>query len=57
MGFEVSVTDQEGDLRMVVDNLMKVLTQCAAAMKKANSVLWTTERGIENKMANIFMPY
>ena len=35
---------------------MKVSMQCAAAVKKASSMLGIIKKGIENKTANIIMP-
>ena len=55
-GSELSVTDQERDLGVLVDSSMKVSTQCAAAVKKANSMLGIIRKGIENKTANIILP-
>ena len=55
MGSELSMTDQERDFGVLVDSLMKVSTQCAAAVKKANSMLGIIKKGIENKIANIIM--
>ena len=56
MGSELSVMDQERDLGVLVDSLMKVSTQCAVAVKKANSILGLIKKGIENKTVNIIMP-
>ena len=39
MGSELSMMDQERDLGVLVDSSMKVSTQCAVAVKKANSML------------------
>lgn len=43
--------DQERDIGVVVNNLMKVSTQCVTAVKKANSMLWVAKKGTENKTA------
>ena len=51
-----SVMDRERYLGVLVDSLMKVSAQCAAAVKKANSMLGIIKRGMENKTANIIMP-
>ena len=56
MGSELSVTDQERDLGLLVDSSMKVSIQCAAAVKKASSMLGIIKKGTENKTANIIMP-
>lgn len=56
MGSELSVTDEEGTLGMLMENSMKVPTECASAVKKVNSMLATIRKGIENKIANIIMP-
>ena len=56
MGSELSVTDQKKDLGVIVDSSMKVSTQCAAAVKKTNSMLGTIKRGIVTKTANIIIP-
>ena len=56
MGSELSVTAQERDLGVLVDNSMKVSTQCAAAIRKANSMLGVIKKGVENRTANIIMP-
>ena len=46
---EQSMTDQERYLGVLVDSSMKVSTQCAVAVKKANSMLGIIKKGIENK--------
>ena len=56
MGSELAVTEQEGDLGIVVDSSMDVSTQCAAAVNKANSTLGIIRKGIENKTASIVLP-
>ena len=57
MGSELLITDQETDLGVLVDSLMKVSTQCAVAVKNSNSMLDIIKRGgNENKTANIIMP-
>ena len=56
MGSELPVMDQERDLGVLVDSSVKVSPQCAAAVKKANSMLGMIKKGIENKTANIIMP-
>lgn len=45
------MADQEQDLGVVVDSVMKILTQCAAAVKVSNSTLgvWYTN----NKTLNV----
>ena len=55
MGSELAVTDQERDLEVVVDSSMKMSTQCAAAVKKANSMLGIIRKGIKNKTASIIL--
>lgn len=42
MGFEL--TDQEKDLSMLVDSLMKVLTQCAVAVANSMVVIIKTDQ-------------
>ncbi|KAF7253255.1 hypothetical protein EYD10_01525 [Varanus komodoensis] len=39
MGLELAVTELERDLGVVMDSSMKILAQCRAAVKKANSTL------------------
>lgn len=39
MGSELSVSDQDRDLGMLVDSSTKALTHCVADVKKANSML------------------
>ena len=39
MGSELTVTGQERGLGIVVDSSMEMSTQCAATVKKANSML------------------
>ena len=56
MGSELVVTIQERDLGIVVDGSMKMSTQCAAAVKKANSMLGIIRKGTENKTASIMLP-
>ncbi|XP_061469779.1 structural maintenance of chromosomes protein 1A-like isoform X2 [Rhineura floridana] len=59
MGSELAVTDQERDLGVVVDSTMKMSTQCAAAVKKANSMLAIIRKGssseykINNKVVQL----
>ena len=56
MGSELSATNQERDLGVLVDSSMKMSTQCAAAVKKANSMLGIIRKGIENKSASVILP-
>lgn len=48
MGSEVAVTGPERDLGVTVSGLMKMLSQCEAAVEKVDSV---PGEGTENKMA------
>ena len=50
------VSDQKRDLGVLVDSSINVSTQCAAAMKKANSMLGIIKKGTENKTANLLVP-
>lgn len=56
MQSQLSVIDQERDLGVLEeDSLLKVLTQCAAVVKKhANSMLGLIKRGAENNRAGYF---
>ena len=56
MGSELAVTEQKRDLGIVVDSSMKMSTQCAATVKKANSMLAIIRKGIESKTASIILP-
>lgn len=47
IGSELSATDQERDLEVLEDSLMKMLIQCVGVVKKTNSTLRI--KGIENK--------
>ena len=52
MGSELSLMDQERDLGVLVDSSMKGSTQCAVAVKKANSMLGIIlKRGLKIKQA------
>ncbi|CAM4589232.1 unnamed protein product [Lepidochelys kempii] len=53
MGANLSTTNQEKDLGVIVDSSLKTSTQCAAAVKKANRMLGIIKKGIENKTENI----
>ena len=53
MSSQLSVMDQEEELGVLADSWMKGSTQCAAALKKANSMLGIIKKGTENKAANI----
>lgn len=54
-GSELVVNDQELDLGVIVDSLLKMLTQCVAAAKMSDSVLNIMTKGIDNKTADIIM--
>ena len=56
MGSELAVTKQEREIGIVVGSLMKMSTQCAVAVRKANSMLGIIRKGIENKTASIILP-
>lgn len=45
------MTDQERELGVLVDSVMKVLTQYVAAVKKANSKPGIIRKDTENKTA------
>ncbi|CAM4625917.1 unnamed protein product [Caretta caretta] len=56
MGANLTTTNQEKDLGVIVDSSLKTSTQCAAAVKKANGTLGIIKKGIENKTENILLP-
>uniref|UniRef100_A0A8C4XYG1 Reverse transcriptase domain-containing protein n=1 Tax=Gopherus evgoodei TaxID=1825980 RepID=A0A8C4XYG1_9SAUR len=56
MGAHLATTSQEKDLGVIVDSSLKMSTQCAEAVKKANSMLGIIKKGIENKTENILLP-
>lgn len=51
----VVVTKQERECGVLVDSSMKMSTQCAAAMKRVNYMLFVVRKGIENKITTIVM--
>uniref|UniRef100_A0A8C3HZR7 Reverse transcriptase domain-containing protein n=1 Tax=Chrysemys picta bellii TaxID=8478 RepID=A0A8C3HZR7_CHRPI len=55
MGANLTTTNQEKDLGVIVDSSLKTSTQCAEAVKKANRMLGIIKKGIENK-ENILLP-
>ncbi|CAM5132666.1 unnamed protein product [Eretmochelys imbricata] len=56
MGANLVTTNQERDLRVIMDSSLKMSMQCAAAVKKANRMLRIIKKGIENKLENILLP-
>lgn len=56
MGSVLAVTELQENLGVVVDSSRNVLTQCAAVVKRVNSMLGIITEGIENKPDNIIMP-
>uniref|UniRef100_A0A452HI16 Reverse transcriptase domain-containing protein n=1 Tax=Gopherus agassizii TaxID=38772 RepID=A0A452HI16_9SAUR len=56
MGANLATTSQEKDLGVIVDSSLKMSTQCAEAVKKANRMLGIIKKGIENKTENILLP-
>lgn len=53
---ELIEIDLERDFRRLMGFQVKAALYCAAAMKKASSLLRIIKKGIENKTANIVMP-
>lgn len=49
---ELTVTNHNMDLGVVVNSLMKMSAQYVAAVKKAGCILGIIRKGIENKTAN-----
>lgn len=56
IGYELSVTDQERNLGVLVDNSIKVSTEYVVEVKKENSMLGIIRNVIENKIVTIIMP-
>ncbi|CAM5102996.1 unnamed protein product [Eretmochelys imbricata] len=56
MGANLATTNQEKDLGVIMNSSLKMSTQCAAAVKKANAMLGIIKKGIENKTENILLP-
>ncbi|CAM4478002.1 unnamed protein product [Lepidochelys kempii] len=56
MGSKLAVTTQERDLGVIVDSSLKTSTQCAAAVKRANTMLGIIKEGIDNRTENIMLP-
>uniref|UniRef100_K7EYK1 Reverse transcriptase domain-containing protein n=1 Tax=Pelodiscus sinensis TaxID=13735 RepID=K7EYK1_PELSI len=56
MGANLATSNQERDLGVIMASSLKMSTQCAEAVKKANRVLGIIKKGTENKMKNILLP-
>ncbi|CAM5146391.1 unnamed protein product [Natator depressus] len=52
----LEVTDEEKDLRVLVDHRMTMSRQCDMAMKKANMVLGCIRRGVSSRDKEVLVP-
>lgn len=55
-GLQLSVTKIAKGPGVIVDNSVRMLTQCVSVVKKAESRLRFVRKWVENKMANVGTP-